>query len=280
MDNTETCQSSSYSVFSFLSDELRRTEIPIGIVLWSTMEPQVQLRLAKHTENVKGFKQEWTPYLDLVSSQISHWLTSRQLPYGNDGLIPNQDEWWRHLRNLLVHRIRLSEPKTIDCRDVVEEAELLFEAVVQPARSEVERRNRVDRAITVGLGNLSRRFHRGTVGGYRGRAVPVKRFAEDQRRLIILEGVNLAAQNAERDADALVSRLLRIKAYADESSHVKAITTFVGYLASPSGLNGEAALVEWIQEKGGARTFDLVREKEKFAGSVEMAASDLDFGTD
>jgi hypothetical protein len=277
MANTEIFQSSSYSVLSFLIDDIRRTEIPIGIALWSNKEPKAYLRLARPSENIKGFKQEWKPFLELISSQISHWLESQRLPYAKESLRPNSDDWWRHLRSLLVHRVRLSDPKAIDCRDVNEEAELLYEAVVQPVRSETEKRDRVDRAITESLGTLSKRFRRGGVDGFHGRKVPVKRFAEDQRQLIILEGVNLAAQNAERDADALVSRLLRIQACADESPHARTLTTFVGYLASPSGLNGEAALVDWIQEKGGAKTFDLVREREKFAGSVEMAASDLNF---
>jgi hypothetical protein len=36
---------------------------------------------------------------------------------------------------------------------------------------------------------------------------------------------------------------------------------FLEYLLSPEGLNGEKVLVDWIQEKTGAKTFDLLKEQ-------------------
>ncbi len=276
MANSQTSRSSSYSVFSFLSDDLRQTEIPVGVALWSAKEAKVQVRLAHEGEQLRGFKQEWLPYVQLISQQLGNWLRTKQLPYDREASDPHTDLWWKHLRNLLVHRVRLSEPKAIDCRDMGEETELLYEAIVSPLKPDQEKRSRVDRAITKSLGNsLSRKFAKGTVQGFKGRPVPVKRFVEDGRQLIILDGVNLAVHNAEKDADALVSRLLRIKNSNSVDRGAREVKAFVGYLASPNGLNGEAALVEWIEEMGGARTFDLIKQREEFAGSVEQAAADI-----
>lgn len=274
-------QSSSYCVLTFVTDELRRTEIPVGIALWSSRgEEGVQVRLASEDEKLAGFRQEWMPYLDMVSSQLQGWLAEERLPYDVAKLKPQTDGWWRHLRNLLVHRIRISEPKAIDCKDAKEEADLLFEAVVRPHKSEDEKKHRVDSALTKGLGNLSKKFSRGAVTGFYGRPVPVKRFLQDGGKLLVLEGVNLASCDAEKETDALVSRLLRISAVGDRSTSNNSVSerhmvAIVGYLTSPGGLNGEAALVKWIEEKAGAQTFDLVREKEGFAGSVESEMYEL-----
>jgi hypothetical protein len=162
---------------------------------------------------------------------------------------------------------------------VGEEADLLYEAIVQPDRSNLEKKQRVDQAINESLGKLSRQFTRGTVSGYMGRAVPVKRFYENNQSLLILDGVNLASQDAEKEADALVSRLQRIYA-ARGGQERRSVTACVGYLTSPGGLNGEAALVEWIRERGKAETFDLIRQKEEFAGTVESALSDFSLSSE
>jgi hypothetical protein len=278
--SNSTSQSSSYSVLTFVTDELRRTEIPVGIALWSSRSHEgVQIRLASDKEKIAGFRQEWMPYLDLVSSQLQGWLAEGRLPYDTAKLEPKNDAWWRHLRNLLVHRVRISEPKAIDCKNAREEADLLFEAVVQPQRPEEEKKHRVDRALTTSLGSLSKKFSRGMVTGFYGRPVPVKRYLQDGEKLLVLEGVNLASSDAEKETDALVSRLLRISAVDGSSpSHgglERQMVAIVGYLTSPGGLNGEAALVKWIEEKAGAQTFDLVREKERFAGSVESEMFEL-----
>jgi hypothetical protein len=279
MNSSTTSQASSYSVLTFVTDELRRTEIPVGIALWSSRsnEEGVQVRLASGREKLPGFRQDWMPYLDMVSSQLNGWLAEERLPYDTEKLKPQSDAWWRHLRNLLVHRVRLTEPKAIDCKDAKEEADLLFEAVVRPQKSEEEKKHRVDRALTESLGSLSKKFSRGVVSGFYGRPVPVKRYRQDGTKLLVLEGVNLASSDAEKETDALVSRLLRIDDYASgtDLSPGRQMVAFVGYLTSPGGLNGEAALVKWIEQKAGARTFDLVRDKGRFAGSVEMEMNDL-----
>lgn len=275
MVNLTESRSSSYSVLTFVTDELRGTTLPVGIALWSSQPESVRVRLTSDKENVKGIKKEWLPYVELLSSQLKEWIQERQLPYAHGNLKPNSDEWWRHLRNLLVHRIRVSDPKAIDCRNAEEEVELLYEAVVQPERAEKERRETVDRVISKSLGSLARRFTKGTLPGFEGRPVPVKRFVDDDQKVVILEGVNLASANAEDDTDALVSRLQRIKESNGPADLRKQMITLVGYLSSPNGLNGEAALVDWIEKKGEAQTFDLVREREQFVGKVELEVCEL-----
>src|SRR5882757_7720027 len=116
-------QGSSYSVLTFITDELRRTEVPVGIALWNNKNNRVQIRIASHKEKLKGFKHEWIQHLEMISSQMHFWISEGHLPYGRANLKPQNDDWWKHLRNLLVHRVRLSEPKAIDCRDVPEEAD-------------------------------------------------------------------------------------------------------------------------------------------------------------
>jgi hypothetical protein len=86
--------------------------------------------------------------------------------------------------------------------------------------------------------------------------------------VLVVDGVNLASSDAETQSDALVSRLLRIKAGNETPSIQREVKACIGYLASPHGLNGEATLVEWIREKCEAQIFDLVRETDRFASVV------------
>jgi hypothetical protein len=112
------------------------------------------------------------------------------------------------------------------------------------------------------------------VNGYKGRDVEVHRFKTGSDKLLIIDGVNLASVNAEVEVDALVSKLLRIKAGSENNPIQRTLRLCIGYLASPHGLNGEATLVDWIQEKAEAETFDLIRDRERFLSVVdaELAA--------
>ena len=78
--------------------------------------------------------------------------------------------------------------------------------------------------------------------------------------MLIVEGVNLAGSTARKDADALVSRLLRIRAGSAELT-----TRFViGYLASPGGLNGETHMREWMKDQITGDVYHLNTEREQF----------------
>jgi hypothetical protein len=176
-----------------------------------------------------------------------------------------------------VHSVRLSKPKAIDCRNLDEEVELLYEAVVTPERGSPERTERIDRVLTRSLGRqLTRKLQRGTIPGFGGRPVPVRHFKTSSDKVVVIEGVNLAAAAAEDDTDALVSKLQRIRAANGNGASEKTLKAFVGYLSSPQGLNGEAALVDWIKEKAGAETFDLLREHQEFQGSIERVVDSME----
>jgi hypothetical protein len=255
MNNLTTSQSFSYSVFSFVTDEIRGSSVPVGIALWSSNPQQVRIRFATNDERIKGLKGTAYTYLR----------------------VPHADAWWKHVSRLLVHTIRLSEPRAIDCRNVEEEADVLFEAVVAPDRDSQERTERIDSVLSSALGRrLTRQLQKGTLPGFRGRPVPVKHFKQNAGTVLIVEGVNLAAAAAEDDTDALVSRLQRIKASKVDSSENKTVVSFVGYLASPHGLNGEGALVEWIEEMAGAKTFDLLKDGGKLQDSVETIIEEME----
>lgn len=266
--NSTTSQSFSYSVFSFVTDEIRGSSVPVGIVLWGSNPQQVRVRFATDKEKIKGLKGTAYTYLRVAQQQVNNWIDSGRLPYSEIGT-PHADAWWKHVSELLVHAIRLSQPSPIDCRNVEDEADVLFEAVVAPVRDSQERTERIDSVLSLALGKqITRRLQRGTVPGFHGRPVPVKHFKENAATVLIVEGVNLAAAAAEDDTDALVSRLQRIKASNGAAAN-RTVVSLVGYLASPHGLNGEGALVEWIEEMAGAKTFDLMRESDKLQDSVE-----------
>jgi len=273
MENMKESRSFSYGVFSLITDEMRGTSIPVGVVLWTRNEDLPKIKLARESDHIKGLDQFAYHYIHQMHGQLNEWITSGELPYRNQTTRSKSDEWWRHVRSLLVHKLRMSEPRPIDCKNPDDELEPLYEAVVGPRRSVAERSARIDRVLSAALGALSRKLDRGSVAGYHGRRVQVRHFKASRDRLLVVEGVNLASIDAEEDVDALVSRLLRIRASGDGPASV---VTYVGYLASPNGLNGEAALVDWIKERAEAHTFDLLGERETFNALVDdqLAAFD------
>jgi hypothetical protein len=269
MTNTATSRSSfSYSVLAYVTEDLKQLSVPVGVVLWGENPDNTRIRIIQEGEKVKGVKSPAHVFIRLAKAKIENWILHGVLPYATRDLRPGTDEWWRHVSKLLVHGVRLSEPRAIDCLDVDKEIELLYEAVVSPQRKSTERHERIDWELTRTLGQVAARLEKGEVAGFRGRPVHVKGFKEDQQRLLVIEGVNLATAAAEQDADALVSRLLRIRD-ANGTGNAREVVACVGYLTSPSGLNGEAFLVEWIQRKAEAKTFDLVRESDTFVAEVE-----------
>ena len=261
-------KSFSYSVFSFVKDELAGTAIPVGVAVWGRDSKFLRIRLAKQKERVRGLDSLAYFQIEGVRLQLEIWVKEGALPYSDNGCPSYSDEWWRQVSRLFVHQVKISEPRTIDCIRPDEEIESLFEAVVGPRTGEPERAKRIDSAISKSLGGLTRRLSRGSIQGYRGRAVNVRLSKANQYEVLVVEGVNLAAADAETQSDALVSRLLRIKAGNEAPSMHRTVRACIGYLASPHGLNGEAALVEWIKERGEAQIFDLIREPERFADAV------------
>ena len=125
----------SYAVFSFVTDPPRDVIVPIGVALWSPVRRWAELRVVTEQEQVTGFdSNEFLPFVRLVESKLKNWMTSGKLPYSEKAVAPFTDDWWRHARELLIHRVRLSEPRAIDCRDPDRELERLYETIVAPCR--------------------------------------------------------------------------------------------------------------------------------------------------
>jgi hypothetical protein len=270
-------RSFSYCVLSFTTDEVRGTSVPVGVALWSSGPEWVNVRVAKEEDSIKGLNRNAYPFLQIAADKLDKWISENRLPYASTALRPFTDEWWRQVRRLLVHRVRISEPRPIDCKQPDEELALLYEAVVGPRRGARERRERIDGVLTNSLGPVAEKLTRGAVEGFGGRPVPVRRYIETATELLIVEGVNLAAAGAEIDADALVSRLLRIRE-ANGHSRIRSVVAYVGYLASPEGLNGEAALVKWIETKAEAKTYDLLSQRDAFADQIRGRLRELEAG--
>jgi hypothetical protein len=232
------------------------------------------IRLPEKDERFKGAQiGEAIPYLELVRSQILDWLQRGEVPYQQGPLTPLSDAWWDQVRRLLQFRVRIDEPKPIECVRPEAEIELLYEAVAKPKKRTKQRRTRLetalrgalDRDVFVALSGSR------TVPGYHHKPVEVMRVAEKEDHRLVVEVINLAEECAVKEADALTSRLLRIKAGPAGS-----FTSFVvGYLASPNGLNGEGYMVDWIHEKSGSPVYDLIRNSEEFKRSVAAQLADL-----
>lgn len=271
MTSTRESRNFSYSIFRFVTDETRGTSVPAGVALWSPSPQWLKVRFVQDDEKIRPLAKDAFRFIRLVEGKIHKWIKQNTLPYMDKPLSPHTDEWWRHLNKLLVHSVRVDEPRPIDCQKPEEELELLYEAIVAPAEKLKEKTRRIDGRLSKSLGSLTQRFTRASVPGFRGRSVSVRRCKEDGRRRVIVEGINLAAASAEEDTDSLVSRLQRIREASNGRRTLRKETiVFVGYTTSPSGLNGEAALREWIETKGNAKTFDLVRRPKQFRDAVEQ----------
>lgn len=275
METMAKSRSFSYSVFRFVLDEMKGTSVPIGVALWGSDSDAIWIRFAKEREHLKGLNKLAYFQIEGVSKELCNWIKSGEMPYLREEIRPHTDPWWRHVSKLLVHQVRASEPRPIDCVNPDEEVDSLYEAVVGPRHPARERSDRIDRTLTKCLGNLARKLDRGSVTGYKGRGVEVHRFKANADRLLIVDGVNLASVHAELETDALVSRLLRIKAGTESGNAKKQVKLCIGYIASPHGLNGEATLVEWIRHKAEAETFDLLRDKETFISAVDNELADI-----
>ncbi len=261
-----------YAVFTFAVDDSGAINIPIGVALWSTQMQWAKVRLVDPDEKLERFRgSDNYSFVALMREKLGQWMQTGHLPYAEGSLKPHESEWWRQVRNILVHRIRLSEPRPVDCSDPDSELEPLYESIVSPYRAAREQRSRVDGEITRCLTELSGKFKKGDeFPGYGGRKVRVLRSFKGPQTSVVIEGVNLATSHAEKESDSVVSRLLRL---LEAENRVELL---LGYLSSPGGLNGEKVLVEWIKHRTGARTFDLQREREQFrreAGDLVAQAS-------
>jgi hypothetical protein len=256
-----------YAVFHYITGEPKDRQVPVGVALWSPETGWARFQLLREGEVIAGASaRELGPYVRATEEQLRGWLREERVPYSAGEARPSEDAWWQAVSDLLRFRVQISAPRPIDCQTPDAEFELLYEAIVAPRRSSASKRQRVDHAIGRAVRpELSRYFRQGVeVPAFGGAAVEVLRAYTRPGRQVILEGANLAAYEAEREADALASKLQRILA-ADGVT-----TRFVlGVLAPPGGLNGAGHLKQWIEEKSGFRVYDLTSEAEGFSSAAE-----------
>jgi Protein of unknown function (DUF3037) len=261
----------SYAVFRYVKDAQKDLSVPVGVALWSPDARFVRLRLVEKADKRGRInKAEDLPYIDLAERQIRNWIEQRELPYQKESMLPESDQWWRHVRELLIHKIRLSEPLPIDCRDPESELEPLFASIVRQERS---RNKRIDSVLGNALGDeIAKRFHRGPVEGFAGKPVHVMRIFKGATQDVVLDAVNLAADDAPQRADEIVGKLQRARLNGHGlTPKPRRLTAVVGYVSSPGGLNGEGYLKDWIEKAGAARAFDLRREQAQLRITIKEA---------
>jgi hypothetical protein len=261
----------SYTVFRYVKDAQRDFTIPVGLALWSDDAKFVQVRLVRAEDKVSHLsKIDDLPYIELSSRKLAHWIAEGALPHQRSQLSPYADNWWRHVRDLLIHRVRASEPLPVDCKDPNAEIEPLFRSIVRPEIAE-DGQVRIDSALGRALGQgLANRFRRGVVAGFAGKPVHLMKVLEGELGDVVIDAVNLTLSDASDRADEVVGKLHRARLNGHGlSPKSRELVAIVGYLASPEGLNGEAYLKEWIEQGGNAQTFDLRKDAEHLRAAVQ-----------
>ena len=260
-----------YAVFHYSRD--RYPDQPVGVALWDDTGERIFLRFPQEDERVSGVSAPRQRQLIMTAaSQVERWIDAGGLPYLPRGISPASKRWWSHLADIMEFGISVTPPSAIDCVNPEEEVEALFDAVVGPETGEHKGAVRVDGAISRALGRLTDRFQGGqSISGFGGQPVSVRRLYRGPEKHVVAEGVNLASpRRAERDADALASKLLRL---AEGSS--KNVDFIIGYISSPEGLNGEAVYVDWLEHKLQAPVYDLIRNQRGFQSAADAATKPL-----
>lgn len=251
-----------YSVIRVSLDDHRDHTVPVGVVAWQTSNPWYGWRWLEQDEKVRGVDPTIRTLMRIARDQIRRWAKARKVPYEPEPTEPTTDRFWRAVSEIFTTGIRLDLPKAMDPMDEPDaEIEALFEAVVQPRQTHTRRAERIDSAIKRALGEWAERIPpRQSVSAFGGAREQIQRGLETDRGVLLVEGVNLAAPRARKEADALVSRFMRIQAAYPGRS----VRMIVGYSSSPGGLNGEAHMCEWIREKVTEEVFDVVAENAEF----------------
>lgn len=266
---------STYNYTTLLAATQIGPPVPVGVIIWSSDGGIFRYRVPARGERVRGVEMRDIDFhLQITLRQITAWRDRGHLPYMTVEASRFSEAWWNQVRRLLDFRIKLGAVLPIDCQDPSEELDPLYEAVVKPEVQRNIHEERVDAAVKRALGVAAARFRRRDVIGFGGRPITLQRCASDSSRVVSVEAVNLAATTAEHDADALSGKLMRIKDGEDAKS--RAFTFILGYLTSPGGLNGEAALVHHITYKTGERMYDLRTQRDDFQKASESAIAGLE----
>ena len=257
-----------YSVIRVSLDDHSDLGVPVGVVAWQTANPWFGWRWLEHDEKVRGVDPATRRLMRITRNQIQRWANARKVPYEPAPVEPTSDRFWKAVSEILSTSVRLDRPKAMDPMDEPDaEIEALFEAVVQPGQTHQRRSLRIDSAIKQALGEWAKHIPpRQSVSAFGGAREQIQRGLETDRGVLLVEGVNLAAPKARKEADALVSRYMRIRAaYA-----TRTVRMIVGYASSPGGLNGEAHMCDWIREKVTGKVFDVITQN----AELQEAAAD------
>jgi hypothetical protein len=260
--------SSGFSVLRLVTDPLRSTSIPVGAIAWDQGRQWHQIRVLDDTERLEYVTPERRLLIKLLKEQLERWARSSAVPRSEGTQDPWTTQFWVAVDRVLTGGFRVDQPKALESGASADALELLFDTIVQPIRSAQRSRARMEGFINRALGNqLSRKLvPRFEIEAFAARQEHVMRGYAGDRGTILLEGVNLAARTARRDADALVSKLLRIDA---APSRTGSLYKIVGYVSSPGGLNGESDLRDWIRTMITPLVFDIVAE----ADQLQLAAA-------
>lgn len=263
-----------YCVIRISLDDDRNDTVPVGVVAWQSTVPWYGWRWLASDEKVRGVDRSIRKLLRITKQQISRWAASRKVPYEPAPVDPTSDSFWRAVSEILTTAVQLDRPRAMDpMPEPVEEMEALFEAVVQPGQSQRKQTERIDTKLSGALGDLAQRIpKKPRVSAFGGAEEQVWRGLVTERGVLLVDGVNLATGNARTEADALVSRFMRI----DAAYKNRPVRMIVGYSSSPGGLNGEGHMRDWIRAKLTDQVFDLTTQKTEFQDAAADAWRQLD----
>ena len=258
-----------YSVVRVCLDDHHDRTVPVAVVAWDTTEEWHGSRWLARDERVGGVDATARTLMQITQDQIRGWADARKVPYEPDPVRPVSARFWRAVSEILTTGVLFDPPKAMrQMADRDTEMETLFEALVRPKQPRRAKGPRIDSAITGALGELARRIPANpSVSAFGGTTERIRRGLETDQGVLLLDGVNLAASTARKEADALVSRLMRIKAAYPDTT----VRTIVGYASSPGGLNGEAHMRDWIREKVADEVFDVIAERAELRQAAQDA---------
>ncbi len=256
-----------YATIRAVLDERRGRAVVIGVAAWDADANWFNVRTLAPAERVSLVTPDVRSFADIALRQIRRWADQSAVPYAPAPMAPWTSGFWQAVSRVMTTAIRVDTPRAMaPMRDRALEFESLFEAVVQPAVPAPEKKKRIAGYVRAALGSTSAKLKPGaTFRAFGGVEEPVLRGAVGASGAVLVEGVNLAGAHARRDADALASRLLRIRDGMLDSH----LSMVVGYVASPGGLNGEADMRDWIREKVTPDVYDLASEGEQFRDAAE-----------
>ena len=184
-----------YSVVRACLDDTSDHAVPVGVVAWDTPNRWQMWRWLEEDEKVRGIDPATRRLMRITRNQIQRWAYARKVPYEPALAEPTSAPFWKAVSEVLSTAVRLDPPRAMDPMDDPEaEIESLFEAVVQPAQPQERRAQRIDSAINQALGELTDVIpSRPRVSAFGGTKEQVRRGAETDRGVLLVDGVNLAA---------------------------------------------------------------------------------------